>query len=182
MCVLCVRLFPFAVLQIYARPPGGCSNTILCLTLRTTVTSARILENGACHRARILCVFSRVQKGTPGLTHKGCVLQRVSVGALSDVTVVLGMRQSIDWDSQSLYTAAILENGGPNLYFVSSRERPWRHWARPMIHAARRILYASISVFLFERVRKHTSYARDDKRLCLEYALTSRSFSGWDKV
>ena len=31
------------------------------------------------------------------------------------------------------------------------------------------------SVFLFERVRKHTSCVRDDKRLPLEYALTSRS-------
>ena len=41
------------------------------------------------------CVFSRVQKGTLGLTHEGCVLQRVSLGALSDVTVVFGMRQSI---------------------------------------------------------------------------------------
>ena len=34
------------------------------------------------------------------------------------------------------------------LYFVLSRERPWRHWSRPRIHAARLILYASISVFL----------------------------------
>ena len=62
--------------------------TILCLTSRTTVTSVRI-------RARNVCVFSHVQKATPGLTHKGCVLQRVSLGSLSDVTVVLGMRQSI---------------------------------------------------------------------------------------
>ena len=46
------------------------------------MTSARILEEGTCHRARNLCVFSRVQKGTPGLTHQGCVLQRVSLGAL----------------------------------------------------------------------------------------------------
>ena len=53
---------------------------ILCLTLRTTVTSPRILEEDACHRARNLCVFSHVQKGTPGLTHKGCVLQHVSLG------------------------------------------------------------------------------------------------------
>ena len=68
---------------------------ILCLTLRTTVTSARIPEEDASHRACNLCVFSRVQKGTPGLTHKGCVLQHVSLGALSDITVVLGMRQSI---------------------------------------------------------------------------------------
>ena len=62
---------------------------ILCLTPRTTVTSARIPDKDACHRARNLNVFSRVQKGTPGLTHKGCVLQRVSLGALSDVTGVL---------------------------------------------------------------------------------------------
>ena len=48
-----------------------------------------------CHRARNLCGFSRVQKGTSGLAHKGCILQRVSLGTLSDVTVVLGMRQSI---------------------------------------------------------------------------------------
>ena len=68
--------------------------SILCLTSRTTVTSPRITED-ACHRARYLCVFSSVQKGTPGLTHKGCVLPRVSLGALRDVTVVLRMRQSI---------------------------------------------------------------------------------------
>ena len=66
-------------------------HTILCLTSRTTVTSARIPEVDACHRARNLCVFSRVQKGTPGLTHKGYVLQRVSLGALGDITVVLRM-------------------------------------------------------------------------------------------
>ena len=69
--------------------------TILCLTSRTTLTSARITEEDACHRVRNLCVFSHVQKGTPGLTHTGCVLQRLSLGALSDVTVVLWMRQSI---------------------------------------------------------------------------------------
>ena len=62
----------------------------------STVTSARIPgEYAACHRARNLCVISRVQKGTQRLTDKGCVLQRVSLGVLSDVTVVLGMRQSI---------------------------------------------------------------------------------------
>ena len=58
------------------------------------MTSARISEEDACQRERNLCVFSHVQKGTLGLTHKGCVLQRVSLGELSDVTVVLGMRQS----------------------------------------------------------------------------------------
>ena len=63
---------------------------------RDVSDSARIPEEDACHRARNLCVFSRVQKGTPGLTHKGCDLQRVFLDAISDVTVVLGMRQTID--------------------------------------------------------------------------------------
>ena len=69
----------------------------------TTVTSARIPED-ACYRARNLCVFSRVQKGTPRLTHKGWVLQRVFLDATSDVTVVLGMRQSISNTSMSCVT------------------------------------------------------------------------------
>ena len=59
------------------------------------MTSARIPEEDASHRARNLCVFSRVQRGTPRLTHKGRVLQRVFLDAISDVMVVLGMRQSI---------------------------------------------------------------------------------------
>ena len=70
-------------------------DVILCLTLRTTVTSVRILDEDVYYRARNLCVFSRFQKGTARLTHKGCVLQRVSLGALSDITIVLGMRQTI---------------------------------------------------------------------------------------
>ena len=60
------------------------------------MTSARILEEDACHHVRNLCAFSHVQKRTLGLTHnKGCVLQRIYLGTLSDVPVVLGMRQSI---------------------------------------------------------------------------------------
>ena len=72
----------------FCTPPGGtcaptglvnateCQSgkTILCLIPRTTVTSARILEEDACHRERNLYVFSRVQKETPRLMHKGCVL------------------------------------------------------------------------------------------------------------
>ena len=55
--------------------------SILCLTSRTTVTSARTPEDDACHRVRNLCVFSHVQKGTPGLTRKrmrlvACILER----------------------------------------------------------------------------------------------------------
>ena len=68
------------------------------------------------------------------------------------------------------------------LYFVSSRERPWRHWARPRIYASRHIIYALIPVFLFECVRKHTNCARDDEHLPPEYALTSRLFLRWDNV
>ena len=64
------------------------------------MTSARIPEEDACHSVRNLCVFSRVQKGTQGLTHKDCVLQRVSLDALSDVMVVLEVRQSIDNKTQ----------------------------------------------------------------------------------
>ena len=82
-------------------------NYILCLT--STVTSVRILEEDACHRAQ-LCVFSHVKKGTPGLMHKGCISQRVSVGALSDVTVVLGMRQSIVCVDVIGHTSAISSN------------------------------------------------------------------------
>ena len=59
------------------------------------MTSACIPEKDACYRARNLCVLFCILKGTPGLTHKGCVLQRVSLSALTDVTVVLGIRQSI---------------------------------------------------------------------------------------
>ena len=36
-----------------------------------------------------VCVISLVQKGTQGLTHKGWVLQWLSLGTLSDVTVIL---------------------------------------------------------------------------------------------
>ena len=69
---------------------------ILCLTSRTAMmTSSRIPEEEGRYCARNLCVFTRVQKGTPGLMHKWCVLQRVSLGALSDVAAVLGIRQSL---------------------------------------------------------------------------------------
>ena len=42
---------------------------ILCLTSRTAVTSGRILEEDACHRKCNLCVFSCVQRVTPGFIH-----------------------------------------------------------------------------------------------------------------
>ena len=84
---------------------GSIERSILFLTSRTTVTSSRILEEDACHRARNLCVFSRIQNGTPRLTLKGCVLQRVSLGALSDVTVVLMMRQSTTYSIIILHSA-----------------------------------------------------------------------------
>ena len=60
----------------------------------------------------------------------------LSLEALTDVTVVLPMRQSVNC-----------------LYFVSFRERPWRHWVRQRKYAAKRIIYESIPEFFFERVR-----------------------------
>ena len=66
------------------------------------MTSARIQEEDACYCARNLC-FSRIQKGIPGLTHKGYASwERVYLGALSDGTVVLGMRQSIVNDKATI--------------------------------------------------------------------------------
>ena len=44
------------------------------------------------------------------------------------------------------------------------------------INAAKRIICASIPGFFFLTREKHTSCARDDRRLPPEYALTSRSF------
>ena len=53
-----------------------------------TATSERSAEEDACY---CVCVFYKhIQKGIPGLTHKECILQHVSSGALSDViTAVL---------------------------------------------------------------------------------------------
>ena len=58
---------------------------------------ARIPEKGAYYRSMPaqLGVFSSIQKETSRFTQKGRILPRVYLAALSDVTVVLGMRQSI---------------------------------------------------------------------------------------
>ena len=50
-----------------------------------------------------------------------------------------------------------------------------------MIYVARRILYATIPGFIFEHVRKHKRYRRNNKHLPLEYALTSRRDLGETK-
>ena len=59
-----------------------------------------IPEEEEYHPTRHLCVFSQVPKRILGLTHKGCVLHCTvcisSFGAISDVTVVLWMRQGIE--------------------------------------------------------------------------------------
>ena len=58
--------------------------------------SGRVLRMKTLILARVTCVFyNTFKKVTHGLMHKGCVLQRRSLDALSDVTVVLGIRQSI---------------------------------------------------------------------------------------
>ena len=49
---------------------GASIASILCLPSRTTVKSMRIPEEDACDHQRNLCVFSHVQKETPGLTQK----------------------------------------------------------------------------------------------------------------
>ena len=65
------------------------------------------------------------------------------------------------------------------LYFVSSRERPWRHWACLRIHVAKRILYTLLILCSFLNVWENTiSCTRDDERLLFrKYALTSQSRS-----
>ena len=39
-----------------------------------------IPEEDACYRSRNLCALFHITKNPPGLMHKGCVLQRVSLG------------------------------------------------------------------------------------------------------
>ena len=81
---------------------SACSKMVKCNDLyfvspRERPWRQRVFRRKTLVNASATCVFSDAfKKGTPGLTRKGCVLQRVSLGALSDVTVVLGMRQSID--------------------------------------------------------------------------------------
>ena len=71
-----------------------------------TVTSACIPEEAAYFHVCIL-----------GLTHKGCAFKHRSFAALSDVTVVLGMGQSID-------TLRVVQKKGidiKHLHFTGSR-------------------------------------------------------------
>ena len=86
---ICVVLYCDQLCFLFGR------GVILCLTSRMTVTSARGRITCNCYRASNFCVFSHVQKGILGLMHKWCVLQRLSFDAMSEVTVVLEMRQSI---------------------------------------------------------------------------------------
>ena len=59
------------------------------------MTSACDLEEEACYRG--VTVFSHMFNSNPWIEmkHEGCVLQRLSLDALSDVMVVLELRQSI---------------------------------------------------------------------------------------
>ena len=61
------------------------------------------------------------------MTHKGCVLQRVSLDALSDVTVVLWMRQSIDIDV--LYYTQNLKTFYPISLLVQNESQCYREEA-----------------------------------------------------
>ena len=105
------------------------------ITSRTTVTSARVPEADACHRACNFCVFSRVQKGTPRLTHKGCVLQLVFLDALGDVTVVLGMRQSIYPEIKQI--SIISQLAKLKTFFVTRIQIFWFHFTKCMIFQKR---------------------------------------------
>ena len=107
---------------------GGDDQNILCLSLRTTMISAGIPEEDAYYCARNICVFSRVQKRNPGLTRKGCVLQRmcISFGALSDIRVILGMRQSIGCGVRCLVIMS-LDGGEVNCWAICSNKTTIRN-------------------------------------------------------
>ena len=69
---------------------------ILCLTSRATMTSACIQEEDAYYCTHNnMSVFTCIQNGILGLMHKGCALQRLPFGALSDIMVGLEMRQNL---------------------------------------------------------------------------------------
>ena len=91
---------------------------ILCFTSRN-LWCQRVFQSKILVISRTICVCSHVWKGTLGLMHKGCVLQRVSLGALSDITVVLGMRQSIK-PSQSIHLTSTIRLTWPPLWRI-----PW---------------------------------------------------------
>ena len=60
-----------------------------------TVTSQVYSEEDARHRAATCVISHAFKREHRDRCLKGCVLQRVSLDELSDITVVLGMRQSI---------------------------------------------------------------------------------------
>ena len=62
--------------------------------LNEAETSARILEEDAFYCERNSVFFHTFKRSTR-IDDIGCVLQRVYLGTLSDVTVVFGMRQSL---------------------------------------------------------------------------------------
>ena len=91
----------------------------------------------------------------PQIIFTECVASSALSVVISFLAILAHTRLSrayrCSWNSFKFFSQSVL-----CLYFVSSRERSWRHWACSRIHATRRILYASIPVFLFERVRRHT--------------------------
>ena len=110
-CVLILRQGT-APHQLYLSLPGGQNGRLLEWNIYgyTNITMVILpidthLENDRDVSAYTLVIVHAqlvwYLTGTPPLTHKGCVLQRVSLGALSNVTVVLGMRQNIGKGSGS---------------------------------------------------------------------------------
>ena len=92
------------------------NKNILCLTSRTTVTSARILEEDVLlFLIHATCVFSHTFK-KEDRNKKGYALQDASVDTLSDVTVVLGMRQSIAKTDAMINTLNLNREGSMHYY------------------------------------------------------------------
>ena len=78
----------------------------------------QISEEDAYYRAQLVYLLTR-SKRSPGLTHKGCVLQRVSLGALNNLKVVRGMRQSIGKFNQTSLCLHLADTPvATYLYFV----------------------------------------------------------------
>ena len=91
---------------------GACQNLIweinriatICVYFVSRDVSAYSRRRRLLSRVQLVCFLTRWKENTGIDTLKGCVLQRVSlsINALSEVKVVLGMRQSINSRPQFL--------------------------------------------------------------------------------
>ena len=79
-----------------------------------------------------MCIFSLVQKRIPGLTHKVCVLQPILFGSLSDILVVLGMRQSIVVFLQH-WLLVILNLSAIYIFVILTINACYHHWCQGIL-------------------------------------------------